>query len=255
MKAVILAAGLGSRIRGATHGAPKSLLRFGGRAILDCQLASLARAGVREIGLVVGYRADEIKRAVETNPVRDQVDISFIENERYASTNNMFSLAIAQHWLDGEAFICLNADVLCHPGLPALLLDPGDDGLVLVDPEYREETAKVLIRGGVVVGLGKRIPRGQASGTFVNIASFSAVFARALFEESRRQFARNRYDQFFNDVLNDVISGGATLRPVDSGGLPWAEIDDENDLRYARETVAPAVLRSLFNQEELEVVA
>ncbi len=255
MKAVILAAGVGSRIRSLTGGAPKCLLRFEGRTILECQIGALVRAAVEEIAIVTGYRSADVARAVETADVGAKVEITILLNGRFESTNNMYSLALARDWLAGAPFLCLNADVLCHPDLPALLLQPGDGAKILVDPEFREETTKVIAPRGRVVRLGKNIPRERASGTFVNVASFSSAFANRLFQEAARQFAGGRLNQFFNDVLNDLIAKGLPVEAVDSRGLPWAEIDDETDFVHARDAVAPAVIASFREPYELRVVA
>lgn len=245
MKAVILAAGMGSRIRDVTNGVPKCLLRFAHRTILDCQIESLLRCGVSEIGIVMGYRAEDIAEAVRGVQDSRGVSIELFLNDEFATTNNMYSLALAREWVEDEAFLCLNADVVCHPALPGLLLEPGDDAQILVDPEYRDETTKVAVKNGVVTALSKTIPRNEAAGTFVNIASFSSPFAARLFDEATRQFAAGQRNRFFNDVLVDLIDGGLTVRPVSSGGLPWAEIDDESDFRYAREHMVPKILGAL----------
>lgn len=255
MKAVILAAGVGSRIRSLTGGAPKCLLRFAGRTILEYQIGALVRAGVEEIAVVTGYRAAEVARAAETTGLADGAGIAILVNERFASTNNMCSLALARDWLAGAPFLCLNADVLCHPDLPALLLSPGDRAQILVDPEYREETTKVAVVDGRVAALGKKIPWEDAPGTFVNIASFSSLFAERLFREAAGQFAAGRLDRFFNDVMNDLIAQGFQVEAVGSRGLPWAEIDDERDFVQARDFVAPGVAAALDGWRELSVVA
>lgn len=245
MRAVILAAGMGSRIRNVTNGLPKCLLRFGERTILECQIESLLRCGVSQVAIVTGYRAEDITQAVRGARVSREIPIELLWNEQFASTNNMYSLALAREWVENKAFLCLNADVVCHPALPALLLEPGDDAQILVDSEYRDETTKVIFKSGAVRALSKTIPRKEASGTFVNIASFSSPFATRMFEEADRQFTTGRRNQFFNDVLVDLIDRGLTVRPVDSGGLPWAEIDDESDFRSAQERVAPEILGAL----------
>ena len=255
MKAVILAAGVGSRIRSLTGGAPKCMLRFEGRTILDYQIGALAQAGIEDIAIVTGYRSAEVARAAVASAAAAGARVAILVNERFATTNNMYSLSMARDWLAGEPFLCLNADVLCHPDLPSLLMNPRDGAQILVDPEFHDETTKVTVVDGRVAAMGKRIPWEEASGTFVNIASFSSPFAERLFREAARQFAAGRCDQFFNDVFNDLIAQGVRVEPVDSRGLPWAEIDDEKDYLQARDTVAPAVAASAEEWRELPVVA
>src|ERR1700730_2870951 len=97
MKALILAAGRGTRIQ-SIHGVhPKCLIRSDdGRTILDHQIDSLLAAGITEIGIVVGYEKEQIIGHVFRN-CRDLWDrFSFIENPRYATTNNIYSFLLAE---------------------------------------------------------------------------------------------------------------------------------------------------------------
>ena len=110
MKALILAAGRGTRIHSVHGDHPKCLIRFNGTksTILDHQIESLFSAGIANIGIVVGYEKDQIIQHVIKNYPRDQKRFCFIENPAFATTNNIYSFWLAQTWLNGEPFICLN---------------------------------------------------------------------------------------------------------------------------------------------------
>src|SRR5262249_21860859 len=114
MKALILAAGRGTRIQ-AVHGEhPKCLIQFNNSSttILDQEIESLLGAGVSKIGIVVGYEKEQIMNHVRIR-YRDHLRrFQFIVNNRYAETNNIYSLWMAREWIDRDAFICLNADVV-----------------------------------------------------------------------------------------------------------------------------------------------
>lgn len=239
MKAVILAAGRGSRIHSVTQGTPKCLLRFGSGAILDFQLEGLALAGITDIAIVIGHQGDRIIRHVAERHPDKMERIEFIRNPRFAYTNNMYSLWLARDWLAGAGFLVLNADVLCHPGVLLPAVQSTAEIFVVVDPEFREETTKVIIRGGRVLALSKSISREDYSGTFVNIAAFSAAGSRALFAKAESLFAQGELNQFFNDVVGYLIREGVRVSYTETSGLPWAEIDDANDLAFARTQVLP----------------
>src|SRR5215510_4419470 len=140
MKAVILAAGRGTRIQELTNGLPKCLLPFGDRTILDFQLDSLLQAGISDVAIVVGHLEAEIVDHVAQHHVEKLPGIAFISNPDFARTNNIYSLSLAQDWVDEDAFVCLNADVLFHPGILVAALQTHDDLSIVVDWEYREET-------------------------------------------------------------------------------------------------------------------
>ena len=119
MKALILAAGQGTRIRSAHADCPKCLIPCNDRGwtIVDQQIESLLEAGVTEIGLAVGYEKGQIIRHVSRYYQRRLARFRFIENPVFAETNNIYSLWLARDWLKDDPFIVLNADVICDAGL------------------------------------------------------------------------------------------------------------------------------------------
>jgi len=250
MKAVILAAGRGTRIRTATQGLPKCLLKVGGRTVLDRQIDWLFNEGVTEVAIVVGYRQDDIVSHLSLHHPDKVGHIRFIENANYEITNNMYSFWLARHWTAGERFICLNADVLCHPSILGLTMASEEDIAVAVDPEFREETTKVVIEGDRVVALAKTITREKCSGTFANIATFSSRGARALFTRAELRFAEQDFSSVYNDVLSLMADEGERIGVVNVEDLPWAEIDDPVDLEFARQRVLPKILASISLSDE-----
>src|SRR6201993_5038542 len=111
MKAVILAAGRGTRIRSVHGERPKCLIEVDDTTILDHQLEALSMAGINEVAIVVGYEKEQIVDHVRRKGP-DYQRIHFIENPAFAITNNIYSLWLALEWLRGDSFIVLNADVI-----------------------------------------------------------------------------------------------------------------------------------------------
>ena len=114
MKALILAAGRGTRIHSVHGEHPKCLIRFdvGNSTILDHQIESLFSAGVASIGIVVWYEKDQIIQHVMKYYPREQDHFRFIENPAFATTNNIYSFWLGQSWVNREPFVCVNADVV-----------------------------------------------------------------------------------------------------------------------------------------------
>jgi len=241
MKAVILAAGRGTRIQELTHGVPKCLLPFGDKTILDFQLDNLFQAGISKIAIVVGHAEPKIVDHVAQHQVEKLPGITFISNPDFARTNNIYSLWLAQGWVGGDDFVCLNADVLFHPDILLPALQTHDDLSVIVDSEFREETTKVIIQDNRVVKLSKSVSRRDYSGTFVNIARFSSRGGRRLFAKIESMLREGRMDQFFNDAIGQLSAEGVRVGFTETEGLPWAEIDDASDLHYARTIVYPGL--------------
>ena len=132
MKAIILAAGRGSRMKNLTDDRPKCLVELRGKALLDWQLDALRAAGITEIAIVTGY-----KRELLAN--RELVEF---HNPRWAETNMVSSLACAQEWLKEEACIVSYSDIFYEPSAVESLI--ATDALLAVtyDPKWLELWSK-----------------------------------------------------------------------------------------------------------------
>ncbi len=249
MKAVILAAGLCKRIRQVTGGRPKCLLQVGRRTILDYQLESLFKAGINSVAIVVGYGKEHIINHIAERRPDKLPAITFIENPQFAFTNNIYSLWLAQEWVGGADFLCLNADVLFHPQIILPAITTQADISVIIDEEWRDETMKVIIKDSKVLAMSKAIPREQFSGTYVNITTFSRRICRPFFGAMDSLITQGRVNDFFNVAVEQLIADGVTVSFTQTNGLPWAEVDDPSDLYFARTNVYPKLVgQSAFGQ-------
>ena len=115
MKALILAAGLGSRLEDKTSKCPKALIKVKGRPILYYQLSNLLQVGIRDIIIVVGYKGEMIKEYVSNNFLR--ANIIYIENDLYSKSNSSFSFWKAKNHVMGGPYIHLNCDILFSQSL------------------------------------------------------------------------------------------------------------------------------------------
>ena len=240
MKAIILAAGQGTRIRNAHGEHPKCLIRFNRSnwTILDQQLDCLFEAGVEEICIVVGYEKEQIVRHVNQHYRQRLRRIRFIENPAFAVTNNIYSLWQAREWVQGCAFVCLNADVVFDVQSLTPALDSAAPVTMIVDPEWRDETMKVITRNGRVVRMDKKITREEFSGTYIGITAFAAQTHGPLFERIGRLIENGRSDVFFNVAVQELADEGVHVAYTQTSKA-WAEIDDAGDLRFARERIFP----------------
>jgi L-glutamine-phosphate cytidylyltransferase len=245
MKAIILAAGQGTRIR-AVHGdSPKCLIRFdhSGRTILDQQIEALFSAGVSEIGIVVGYEKDQIIRHV-TRTYRSSLRcFRFIENTAFAGTNNIYSLWIAREWLEGSGFVVLNADVVFDDRILVPAMRSFAPATMIVDRAWRDETMKVIIAGGRVVRMSKQISQEDFSATYIGVTLFDAAAHEPLFDRMEELIRRGEDRVFFNAAVQQLSDEGLHVAYTETGGLAWAEIDDPGDLAFARQHVFPSLAR------------
>jgi choline kinase len=245
MKALILAAGRGTRIRSIHGERPKCLIRCDSSAltILDHQIESLFSAGVKKIGIVVGYEKDQIIRHVGRNYANQLGNFHFIENPAFAETNNIYSFWLAERWLNQEAFVCLNADVIFDARIliPALRSTAAIN--MLVDPEWRDETMKVVISGNRVIRMSKSITESEFSGTYIGITRFSSRVQKDLFARIDTLIRTGHENSFFNVAVQQLADEGVRVGFTSTNHLPWAEIDDPTDLAFARSYVFPKLSR------------
>jgi len=239
MKGLILAAGRGTRIRSAHGERPKCLISCDGEAILDHQINGLLAAGIQEIGIVVGYQSQQVLSHVCARYGRKLDQIQFLFNPRFAETNNIYSLWVARTWLRGDSFMVLNADVLCDPEILRPAVAAATPISMIVDPEWRDETMKVVIRDDRVIRMSKTISREEYSGTYIGITTFSAGVQLRFFRSMSKLISAGRVNEFFNVAVQNLADEGVMVGSTSTAGRPWAEIDDPADLAFAREHVFP----------------
>ena len=246
MKAIILAAGQGTRIRSVHGERPKCLIASnnGKWTILDRQIQSLFQAGVTDIAIVVGYEKHQIVRHIVRHYPTLFDRFAFIDNHAYAETNNIFSLWLARNWPNGDSFVVLNADVAFSPELLPPALSAAGPITMIVDTAWRDETMKVVIQNGVVVKMSKQITPREFSATYIGITVFDRAIARRFFRTLTRLITEGQTQVFFNAGVQRLVDEGVHVGYVETGGRAWAEIDEASDLAYARQYVFPLLDRA-----------
>jgi choline kinase len=128
---------------------------------------------------------------------------------------------------------------------------------MVVDPAWRDETMKVITRNGHVVRVSKFISRAEYSGTYIGITAFSRYVVPELFDQIRVVMAEGGVNEFFNAAVQRLIDRGLRVGLTLTGCLPWAEIGDAADLRFANIYVYPQMprTRAVANPRENQVPA
>jgi choline kinase len=239
MKAVILAAGQGTRIRSVHGEHPKCLIEVDETTILDHQLEALSMAGINEVAIVVGYEKEQIVAHVRSKELSYNQRIHFIENPAFAITNNIYSLWLAIDWLRCDSFIVLNADVIFDPEILNSAVQPYAPISMIVDPLWRDETMKVIIEGDRVIRMSKKISQEVFSGTYIGITVFSKSIQNRFLRKLSGLIAAGRENEFFNIAVQELADEGVHVGYTSTDGLAWAEIDDPLDLTFAQQSVFP----------------
>ncbi|MCA9679380.1 MAG: phosphocholine cytidylyltransferase family protein [Kofleriaceae bacterium] len=239
MKAVILAAGCATRLRPHTDDRPKTLLNVGGVAILRRTITSLLRLGFDQFVIGTGYLEHQVRDAVaDWFP---GLDVEFVTNPDFRSTNNAYSLSLLRPQVDGHPFILLDGDVVFDDRVVEELLERGPDCLAVRSVgEIGLEEVKVTANAeDRVLAIGKHVPVRSAMGESVGIELFSADTSRRLFEAlHRRCHEQGLVNEYYEASFQEIIEQGATLYGVDIGTLYATEIDTYDDLVAANRRLA-----------------
>ena len=245
MKAIILAAGKGTRLDGAAV-KPKCLVEVGGLTLLQRQIDSLRNANINEIVVVVGFGADIIRGECSN-------EISFVENVHFAETSSLYSLWLArEHLTDG--FVVLNSDVLFHPRLLTNLLESSRaDALLISDTDIEtsplgDEEMKVKVREERVVDISKAMDPLEADGENVGIVKFSASGAKALAGYMDELIASGAVKDWAPRAFREFALNHP-LYALSTGGLPWIEIDFPGDYQRAVDEIYPRIEAQLALDE------
>lgn len=231
MIGVILAAGVGSRLRPMTNDKPKCLVTTAGKPILQYQLDAYKEAGIKELVIVLGYESQAVKEYLKHNK---DFKIRIIDNEIYEDTNNMYSLYLAKEFVEGKPFILNNADLSVESSLVASMLKDEREDLVAVDVgSFNDESMKVTTNDkGLITNISKQIPEGLTIGCSIDFYKFSETSSVRFFEEMGSIIEGDKNLKDWSEVAMQRLFKSQELQfsIFDIEGLDWVEIDNYDDL-------------------------
>lgn len=236
MKAVVLAAGIGSRLRPITIEKPKCCVTVDSTPILEHQLRAFAGAGISEVCVVAGYLSDVTRSVCERVAADTDLAVTVVENEVFANTDNMYSLYRAREFVSDEAFILCNGDVVFDPEIADHVLAADSGSVVACDTStYDPEAMKVTVSNGRVTTIRKDVPERDAHASSIDVYRFSSSFSEQLFRHIEHLIdVEAEFTNWTEAAIDELVrSGDHDLRPVDIAGADWVEIDDRADLLTA----------------------
>ncbi|MHA1410629.1 MAG: phosphocholine cytidylyltransferase family protein [Candidatus Odinarchaeia archaeon] len=239
MKAIILAAGTGSRLYPLTRNTPKSLIEIGnGITLLENQLLNLTNSNITDVIVVIGYKAEQIESKIKNLSEYD-FNISTIYNPFYDISNNLISLWFARNQMNEDDFIIINGDDIFTPEVITKLLKEGiyNDVVITIDRKshYDEDDMKVIIKENKVIRIGKDIPIEEANGESIGIMKVSGKL-RYLFIDKMDEMVRDKknHNIFYLSIFQELIDMGIPCNYVEVAEKDWAELDFHPDLEIIR---------------------
>jgi choline kinase len=237
MRAIILAAGMASRLRPLTNNTPKCLLKIGERSLLQRSIDALINNGIKEIVIVTGYLHKQIEDFVKQQ--YPNINISFIHNEVYDSTNNIYSLWLARPKADGEEILLLDSDLLYDPEIITRILSTNAENvLTLIRHDLGEEEMKVVTDSSVIKEISKTCSPSDAIGESLGIEKMGKPYTSALYKELGPMMNREHLENvFYEKAFERLIPKGHTFKILDVTGLFSCELDTVEDFQNAKEKI------------------
>ena len=245
MQAIILAAGMGRRLKKLTQNNTKCMVKVNGVSLVDRLLHQLEHQSLSRIVIVVGYEGKKLMDYIETLGI--QTPIEFIDNPVYDKTNNIYSLALAKDWLLREDTLLFESDLIVEDGVIEMLKNDPRDTLALVDKyeSWMDGTCVQLSEDDSIVNFvpGKRFNFADKDSYYktVNIYKFGKEFSRSRYvpflDAYSSALGNNEYYEQVLRVIAMLDDPG--IKALRLSGQKWYEIDDVQDLDIAESLFAP----------------
>ncbi len=236
MKAVILAAGTASRLRPLTASTPKCLLKVNGKTLLERTLDNFISNGITEFLIVTGYLQDMIRNFVAQN--YPNLNVKFLCNKDYATTNNIYSLFLAEDFACGNDFILSDSDILFSKDIiAALLADKNPDVLAMNRHELGEEEIKIISDADRnVLEISKVCSIENAVGESVGLEKMSANYSAALYKELHQMIDNEGLSNvFYEKAFERLIPQGHIFKYLDTTDFFSMEIDTVEDYERVKD--------------------
>lgn len=239
MKAIILSAGQGRRLLPLTERVPKCILPVRGRPLIGWQIDTLARCGIADVTVIVGFAAESVETTLLElyGPRR----IRTLYNPFFASTDNLVSCWVARMEMQQD-FLLLNGDTLFEaPVLERLLAAPEYPVTLAVSRKdrYDDDDMKVMRDGDRLVHVGKKLAPDSVDAESIGMMTFRGDGPR-LFRDAIEVAIRTpeAQKQWYLSLIDTLARRGVVFtQPVSPQG--WAEVDSPADLERAAMPGAP----------------
>ncbi|TVQ05648.1 MAG: phosphocholine cytidylyltransferase family protein [Balneolaceae bacterium] len=229
-KAVLLAAGMGARLKPYTNTKPKCLVNVEGNTLLGRLLDTLEMYHYKKVIIVTGYQANQIQSYLQTYPT--SLEFEFVHNKNYDTTNNIYSLWLAREKIS-ENFSLIEADLIFDPVTLEKLSTPNRIALSEYIEKIHNGTTAVVSDGGILKDLyiNQSPPAVANLYKTVNMYTFCFDTWKKIETEIGKFIEQGHLHIFYEMAIRElVIKGNIALEIADLSGVWWDEIDTPEDL-------------------------
>lgn len=253
MQAIMLAAGKGSRLGKYTKNNTKCMLNVHGKTLLERAVDSLLEADIRDFIIVLGYKGENVKEYIEEKELDKKINIIYINNDVYDTTNNIYSLYLAKDYLIKDDTILLESDLIYDTSIVKKLVDSKYESAAVVAKyeEWMDGTVVTLNNDDTISSFveKKDFDYNDVNKYYktVNIYKFSKEFSKRFYLPFLESYIKAYGNNDYYELVLKVISGlkEAELHGLQLNGEDWYEIDDCQDYDIAKAIFAPSTREKL----------
>lgn len=234
---------MASRLRPLTDNTPKCLLNVGNRPLLQRSMDAIIKSGVKDFVIVTGYLHEMIEEFAKKQ-YSNSINVKFIHNSVFDSTNNIYSLWLARPEVDGEDFLLLDSDLLYDPQIVTKVLECNSKNvLTLIKHDLGEEEMKVVTdTNGSIKEISKTCSPAAAAGESLGIEKIGKEYSAALYKELEGMMnAEHLENKFYELAFERLIPKGFTYSVLDVTEYFSCELDTVEDFENAKQKI-PAEL-------------
>ncbi|MBS3080626.1 phosphocholine cytidylyltransferase family protein [Candidatus Pacearchaeota archaeon] len=242
MKIIILASGKGSRLGFLTNNTPKPLIDLGnGKTVLETQLENIQESGViNEVVVVAGHYADQIEAKIRKYQ-QEGMKIKILHNPFYDFSNNLITLWLAKHEMDGD-FMITNGDNIFDNDVFFDLADKNKYGIFLTivkKGKYYNDDMKIITGNHGLEKVSKSIANEESHGESVGLALVSGDKSVRIFRNTLEELGKDKeyLNKFWLEVINKIADRGGVVVPFEIDLRKWMEIDLHVDLKELLEMI------------------
>lgn len=237
MIGVILAAGMAKRLRPLTDNKPKCLLEVAGKTLLQRTIDAMLQAGITELVVVTGYRAEMIRDFITVH--YPQLAVNYLDNVDYEHNNNIYSLWMAGKVVRGREFLLMDSDILCDPKAVMAVAHETEPALALNRHELGEEEMKIVVdKDNRITEISKTCRVEDAIGESVGIEKMTSEYSEALYRELDVMIEQEGLiDIFYERAFERLIPQGHQFKVVDTTNYFSYELDTPEDFKRATEAM------------------
>lgn len=252
MKAIILAAGRGTRMGKYTKDLPKGMLVFEGKTLIEKQIDTLRKSGIEDIAIITGYESKKINFD----------DIKYFHNEKFATTNMVETLMCAEEFLNGDVIVAYS-DILYTKELVELCCNSPFDIGVAVDSDWRklwklrygsceQDLESLEVKENKITELGREVTKSEGLDLrYIGLLKFAKngieIFKKVYNKQKEKnsnwaQSGKPFELGYMTDILAEIINQGYEVNPIITQGN-WLEFDTNEDYEIISKYKSEGIIR------------